>query len=400
VSRFTISASRADNRSVRRASLRSLTAGQLTSVRTPIPGSTPCLQVDEVFRGNAQLRSLVVALGDDEVGLLNRAPFYQALTGRLGFGWALHHRSAVARLVGHAEEAVPASTPVVELALRLLDEGATASADDVLVRFDDGQVGTVPAVAVFDELSREVAAQNEHLREHDRLKDSFVATVSHELRTPLTSILGYIELARESESSAMPVGPYLDVVERNAARLTRLVGDLLTVAQLDQGLVTVDPAAVDLAMVARNALLYAEPAAAEHGIELVLLAPDDLTIMGDQTRLAQLLDNLVSNAIKFTPDGGRVEVRLVADEECAAIEVADEGIGIAPDETAKLFERFFRTRDAERRAIRGTGLGLAIAKAIVDAHGGTIDVTSALGVGTTFRVELPRCPVAVESRAA
>ena len=136
-------------------------------------------------------------------------------------------------------------------------------------------------------------------------------------------------------------------------------------------------------------------AANEVELELVAEALDGLS--GDRARLAQLLDNFISNAIKFTPEGGRVEVRTWAEGDRALVSVADSGIGIPEDEQARLFERFYRASSATERAIPGTGLGLAIAKAIVDAHGGTIRVESGVGTGTTFTVELP---LAAEDAAA
>ncbi len=236
-------------------------------------------------------------------------------------------------------------------------------------------------------------AQNERLRGLDRLKDEFVALVSHELRTPLTSIRGYLELVLDdAEQLTSEHKEFLQIVDRNVDRLLHLVSDLLLVAQADAGKLSFDWTAVALSPLVAQCVLAAQPAAEEADVELVFDSEPTEPIVGDPERLAQLLDNLISNAIKFTPAGGQVEVRVDASADPAVIEVRDTGFGIAAADQEQLFERFFRTRSATEMAIAGTGLGLSIAKAIVDAHGGSISVESAEGVGTTFRVELPLAP--------
>jgi PAS domain S-box-containing protein len=230
--------------------------------------------------------------------------------------------------------------------------------------------------------------QVERLRELDRMKDDFVATVSHELRTPLTNILGYLSLVLEGDLDTAD-REALDVVDRNARRLLTLVGDLLVVAQLDAGRLVLEREVVDLERLVRECAASAAPMAATHEVAVHVEAPQALELAGDPVRLAQLLDNLVSNAVKFTARGGRVELRAYERAGCAVIEVADTGIGIAEADRGRLFERFYRTEQARRQAIQGTGLGLTIVKAITEAHGGSIDVESEVGRGTTFRVELP-----------
>ena len=244
--------------------------------------------------------------------------------------------------------------------------------------------------ALQSALERERAA-NEHLRELDRLKDEFIALVSHELRTPLTSIRGYLEFLLEDADGLTPDhARFLAVVERNAERLQHLVNDLLFVAQVDAGRLTIQHAEVDLDSLAAEAVEAARVVAAAKQIELTLAAEPVGSLLGDRARLAQLLDNFISNAIKFTPEGGHVAVRTWAEDDRALVSIADSGIGIPADEQARLFERFYRASSATEQAIPGTGLGLAIAKAIVDAHGGAIRVESEVGVGTTFTVGLPR----------
>ena len=241
-----------------------------------------------------------------------------------------------------------------------------------------------------DSLLETERAQNERLRELDRLKDEFVALISHELRTPLTSILGYLELALD-DAAELPDEhrKFLEIVERNAGRLLELVGDLLFIAQLEAGKLALEWSEVDLERVVAQCVETNQPAATQAGIALSAAGRVGSRVPGDPARLAQVVDNLVSNALKFTPAGGRVTVRLAREGTAAVIEVEDTGMGIPAAEQEHLFDRFFRTRSAGEQAIPGTGLGLSIAQAIVQAHAGSISVESTEGTGTTFRIELP-----------
>jgi signal transduction histidine kinase len=236
-----------------------------------------------------------------------------------------------------------------------------------------------------------LAEQNDRLRHLDRMKDDFVASVSHELRTPLTSINGYVELLIEGEAGDLneEQTSFLGVIRRNGERLLRVVGDLLFAAELDARTVELERAPVDLQPLISYAQQTAKPHADERGIELTLDVETVPHIEGDAGRLGQVIDNLLSNALKFTPPGGRVGLRLFETVAGVQIEVSDTGMGISAEDQEQLFERFFRTAEASSAAIQGTGLGLSIVAAIVEAHGGSITVDSEIGFGTTFRIVLP-----------
>jgi PAS domain S-box-containing protein len=242
-----------------------------------------------------------------------------------------------------------------------------------------------------EDFTRELEVQNERLLELDRLKDEFVALVSHELRTPLTSIHGYLELVIDGEAGAVTdeQREFLAIVQRNANRLLALVGDLLFLAQIEAGKLSLEVDAVDLSALAAESVETARPLAEEKDITLILATSPLPLLAGDRARLAQLLDNLVSNAVKFTPQGGRVDVRASSSRGNAILEVRDTGMGIPAEEQEHVFERFFRTSRATEQAIQGTGLGLAISKAIVHAHGGQITLASSDGEGATFRISIP-----------
>jgi signal transduction histidine kinase len=240
-------------------------------------------------------------------------------------------------------------------------------------------------------LVRQIRAQNEDLRKHDRMKDDFVASVSHELRTPLTSIRGYLELLTSGEVGELNEEQerFLSVVDRNADRLLHVVGDLLFVSQVEAGIISLEKSPFELIGLLTEAVDAALPAAEAKDIAIQLNADHVAEVDADRARLAQVFDNLISNAIKFTPPGGRIDVRAVGRHDHVHIEIADSGMGISAEDQPRLFRRFFRTSTANEQAIQGTGLGLAIVKAIVDGHGGRVTVESEVGSGTTFCVELP-----------
>lgn len=223
-----------------------------------------------------------------------------------------------------------------------------------------------------------------------RLKDEFVATVSHELRTPLTSIVGYVDVLLEDVAEIPDdAKPFLMTVQRNARRLHRLVDDLLSDA-LKLGKAQLQLGRVSLANVLRTSAVEAEKSARLNGLTFTLEAGRPLLeVEGDAERLAQVIDNIFNNAIKFTPRGGHVGASIRKDGEVAVIEIADTGRGIPPEELEDVFVKFFRSPGVQTDAIPGTGIGLAISKAIVEAHGGTIDVSSMVGVGTTFVIRIP-----------
>jgi len=247
-------------------------------------------------------------------------------------------------------------------------------------------------LARLDELNGTLARQVEALRLSDQVKSDFVSSVSHELRTPLASILGYLEILTSEEVGELTdlQSEFLDIIETNSHRLLTLIDDLLTLAGLENGKLAMRIEAFDLSELVRGGIQAERPVLAERGLEIDLQLPaDPVQVNADTHRLGQVVDNLLANAIKFTPDGGRISVRLTEAEGLAELIVADSGIGISPDEVGNLFERFFRARSATEQAIPGTGLGLAISKGIVEAHGGAIAVTSELGHGSTFTVLLP-----------
>lgn len=237
--------------------------------------------------------------------------------------------------------------------------------------------------------SAELSSTLKRLQELDRLKNEFFANVSHELRTPLTLILTPVEdlLSRELASDLRPA---LLVIRRNAHRLLRLIDDLLDLARLDVGGLRLHVAELDLNEVATRVVDVSRPAAEARGMSLELqLEPGELALFGDPHRLEIVLTNLLGNALKFTPDGGRVQVRVTKVEESARIDVEDTGPGIPEQELDRIFDRFYQVEGSERRRQGGAGIGLSLARKLSELHGGSVAVTSAVGKGSTFSVILP-----------
>ncbi|HST46212.1 ATP-binding protein [Jatrophihabitans sp.] len=234
------------------------------------------------------------------------------------------------------------------------------------------------------------------LHELDQAKADFIATVSHELRTPLTSIAGYLEMLQDGDGGQLPdeAAAMLSIIDRNATRLRNLIEDLLTQSRIDAGRLRLELATVQLRSLLHSVLAAMAPLAAASDVKLELSAPDgELNVQADAQQLEQVFTNLISNALKFTPAGGSVNVSLApAEDGGVVIEVRDTGMGIPPDEYPNLFTRFFRASNAAEAALPGTGLGLAIVQEIVHRHGGAVDIDSELGVGTTLTVWLPTSP--------
>lgn len=246
-------------------------------------------------------------------------------------------------------------------------------------------------VSRLEEKIAQLQEANEQLQTLDRLKSDFVSTVSHELRTPLTAIKGYAQLMRDERAG--PLTPLqvecLDVITENVEKVIRRVNDILFLQE--SNVILPARAPVSLRDVALGMIDAVRQQAAAAGLEIQAELPEDLPkVIGDDEALKLLFLHLLDNAIKFSPYGGRIVVRMEARGTDVYVEVSDRGIGIAPEHHERIFERFFQVDSSTTRAYGGAGLGLAISKRIVESHGGTIGVRSALGQGSTFFFTIPR----------
>lgn len=228
-------------------------------------------------------------------------------------------------------------------------------------------------------------------RERERERSHFLYHVTHELRTPLTNIRAYAETLSEGVlQDAETLRECYNVIVGETQRLSRLVEDILSLSQMEAGAARIKMDDVNTARLVRQIVEDMQAQADEKGLELILSLPPKVpTIRGDKERLAVVLTNIVGNAIKYTPGGGRVEVSCSQESSRLHVTVADTGLGISAQEREKVFEKFYRSTDERVAGLPGTGLGLALALEIVRTHGGTIVLDSEVGKGSTFTVVLP-----------
>jgi protein-histidine pros-kinase len=244
---------------------------------------------------------------------------------------------------------------------------------------------------------RDVSEQKQHvrrIREANRLKSEFLANMSHELRTPLNAVIGFAEIIHDGRAGAVSdeQREYLGDILNSSRHLLRIINDILDLAKIEAGRITLRPEPVDLGRIVREVGDILRSTTSTRSMVLTTEIDADLSeIVADPSRLKQILYNYLSNALKFTPEGGRITVRALAEEDDQfRVEVEDEGIGIADDDVPRLFIEFQQLDSSPAKRYQGTGLGLALTKRIAEAHGGRVGVRTEVGVGSTFFVVLPR----------
>ncbi len=244
----------------------------------------------------------------------------------------------------------------------------------MVVLHDDG----APSLLIF---LRDITEE----KRVETIKKDFVANVSHELRTPLASIKGYSETLLDDEVERDKQKEFLEIIDRHATRMSRIIDDLLILSRLESSAVSLVSATVDMRELIGSIVKGCLKGAQDKAITIKAELPDVLPpVMGDRDRLEQVVVNLIDNAIKYTPSGGEVTITAEGHEGEVRVDVSDTGIGIPADDISRIFERFYRVDKARSRALGGTGLGLAIVKHIIQGHNGRLDVRSELGEGSTF----------------
>jgi two-component system phosphate regulon sensor histidine kinase PhoR len=247
----------------------------------------------------------------------------------------------------------------------------------------DNQDKLISLIAIFHDITE--------LKKLEKLRAEFVANVSHELKTPLTAIKGFVETLKTSvKEDPASLERFLDIIDKQTQRLESLVNDLLILSSIESREVKMTIVPEPLSRIIQTVFALNKKAVEEKGHQVTIDIPPDLpNILADRQRMEQVFLNLLDNAVKFTPPGGKISIQARSHKPYVIIEVKDNGVGIANEHLSRVFERFYRVDKARSREAGGTGLGLAIVRQIVSAHQGKIEVQSAVDVGSTFRIFLP-----------
>ncbi|MFC3386642.1 sensor histidine kinase [Couchioplanes azureus] len=284
----------------------------------------------------------------------------------------------------HAALAIPVRNGLDTLGVLSVFADSAEDPDDELVALLSGiaaHIGQFVERRMVEDLQRQLT----------RTKNEYLALIGHELRTPLTSIGAYTELLRDADAEMLVrEGPrMLEVIDRNTTQLRHIIEELLELSALDTGHASVHLAPVDLVEVVRESITRTRQAIENEPLTVDESLPDRLVLPGDRRRLGQVVDNLLGNAVRFSPDGGRITVRLRVAGRAAELAVTDSGVDVPPDEREKMFTGLYRTSRVRDQAIPGSGLGLTLSRAVVQRHHGSIQLTEDHGPGTTVLVRLP-----------
>lgn len=301
-----------------------------------------------------------------------------SLLGLLLGGLILSGVATILRSTFHAKQA-GVIRPIIE-AMERIAKG------DFDVRLDDNFRGR--EAEVLGDLVTSVNNMALELGRLEQMRREFISNVSHEIQSPLTSIRGFAQALRADDLRPDDRRHYLTIIETESTRLSRLTDNLLRLASLESQQVTFEPKPYRLDKQVRNLILACEPQWAGKRIDLEA-SLDDVSITGDEDLLSQVWINLIHNSIKFTPDGGSIQIDLERRSGEIEFRISDTGIGIPEEDRAHVFERFYKADKSRERSKEGSGLGLAIARKIVDLHQGTIGLASVPGGGTSFTVRLP-----------
>jgi signal transduction histidine kinase len=254
--------------------------------------------------------------------------------------------------------------------------------------YDVNLNNNIEGLGPYSELVDSVNNMALELNKMDKMRQEFISNVSHEIQSPLTSIRGFAQALRNNNLSSENRIHYLNIIEAESMRLSKLSDNLLRLASLESDTIKFELKPYRLDKQLRHIVLSCEPQWVDKNINMDV-SLEEIEINADEDMMNQVFINLINNSIKFTPEGGSIKVRLCKKHDTIEFKITDTGVGISEEDQNHIFERFFKGDRARRPAIKGNGLGLSIVKKIVDLHRGTIRVQSKLGEGTTFTVSLP-----------
>lgn len=353
-----------------------------------------------VLTGYASLESAVTALREGAYDYMLKPADVEELRATVARG--IERRKLGQQLRERVSDLEVANRTINELNDSLQERVARATSD--LQR----------RVTELDKAKHELQVSNEKLHELDKLKSQFLSIASHELKTPITSMSGFVQIAVRRVKRRLAAGrpavedwkkeeetllEQLEVVQRQTGKLARLVDELLDVSRIESGRLELRVSDVDLPDLVAEVMRRHQLMATKHDLRLSYDPDGALGVRGDRDHLEQVLNNLIGNAMKYSPDGGAIDVNVArAGEQEVELRIADHGIGIQPEELARVFGLFYRSPDRLARDVGGMGLGLYITKEIVDRHKGRIWAESEVGQGTAFHVALPATvPAGVEA---
>ena len=360
-----------------------------------------------MYRRTGDLLTIAALAGEAVMPTMFRG-FQQPLNDGPVVGKAILGRRIVAVADTRQDLTLPQAGPITRLGIPIMRDGEAIGAIglgrnaggafteqeiNVVSAFADQAAIAIENVRLFNEIqdkSRQLEAASRH-------KSEFLANMSHELRTPLNAVIGFSDVLAQRLFGELNErqAEYVQDIAGSGRHLLDLVNEILDLSKVEAGRMELEPSEFAPAETMRGAVMFVRERAANHGIQLVLDVPTDLgAVVADERKIRQVLLNLLTNAVKFTPAGGRVELGARRDSHEIAITVKDTGAGIAPEDQARIFEEFAQARGGARREQEGTGLGLTLSKKFVELHGGKIWVESELGKGSTFGFTLPLVPSA------
>lgn len=370
----------------------------LVEFQPPTDAGTICAEILEKFSDDPDLLTIPIVSGERPVGLVNRHEFIQAMAHQ--YGRALYDRQPIEAMMDAAPLVVEASIPLETLNRLIVDEKPSALLKGFIVTRDGDYLGIGTALsllqltnAVMHERARELDDARRSAEQASASKSRFLATMSHELRTPLNAVMGFSELI-EQESYG-PVGDpqyveYAGLIRSSGEHLLTIIEDVLDMSRVEAGKLKLYEEQFAPADVAARCMSLITPIAQENGVSVGFEQPDHLpNLIGDHNKLQQVTFNLLTNAVKFTPSGGTVRLRMNETDAGFIIAVIDTGIGISAEDIPRVLQPFVQADSGDQRRHGGTGLGLPLSQSLVEMHGGTLQITSTKGVGTTVTVALP-----------
>ena len=366
----------------------------------PLASDLRCVDVYERFVADHEL--LTAAVVDDDrvpIGLVNRHEFFLQLAHR--YGRALYDRKPITTLMNLDPLIVDVDASLESLNARIVTHAQSALLRGFIVTGEGRYLGVGTALSLLQMNVRHMQNRALDLDEARRTaeqantaKSQFLASMSHELRTPLNAILGFSEIIRDESLGRIEIPKYreyADDIHQSGLHLLNVVNDVLDMAKIEAGKIELHDQEIVIGESIERSIKFVATLAATADIALEMQVPAGLPLVrADDVKLQQVLLNLLSNAVKFTPGGGRIRVDVAADwRHGLTITVADNGIGIAPDDISRVLQPFGQADSGFARKYNGTGLGLPLARSIIELHGGELTLDSAVGVGTAVRLRLP-----------